>query len=352
MSEIPIINQQELLKVYNFGLKTKNNLIIFGNPGIGKSEIAEQCAAQLNLDTLCIDLSIIEAPDLIGLPSVKEGKTIWAAPEFLPYDFSISPKVLILDEIDKVKQELQPALLQLLLKRTINNKPINIGGIILTSNNIEDNSYSQLISHALTNRCMAFQLKADFESWRIWAVAKNINPLIIGFLYSNREQFSKQPKDPLDYAYPSPRSWVLASRDYDVATDLDQNLRIKIIAGHVGESASIKLKLWISLFKEVEIRAKRLIHDGIIPESLREEEKIILSIRAIIILKSLLDDDQIKSQNLDNLFKWMLSLREEYCIAAIKASLNEQYLDSLKLLDNQYFNQIISKIVEAAIHAI
>ena len=42
MSEIPILNQQELLKIYTFGLKTKNNLIIFGNPGIGKSEIAEQ----------------------------------------------------------------------------------------------------------------------------------------------------------------------------------------------------------------------------------------------------------------------------------------------------------------------
>ena len=54
-------------------------VMLIGGHGIGKSEMLQQAARELNIDCLVRDLSLMEPPDLIGIPHVEGGVTRYAS---------------------------------------------------------------------------------------------------------------------------------------------------------------------------------------------------------------------------------------------------------------------------------
>src|ERR1700744_6759735 len=68
----------------------------WGDPGLGKSDIAEAVAADLELDLIYADLVTRDPADLGGMPWVQDGRTTRSRPDWLPTD---GKGILFLDEL-------------------------------------------------------------------------------------------------------------------------------------------------------------------------------------------------------------------------------------------------------------
>jgi hypothetical protein len=269
------INTATYENMIRFTAKSGGNLLVFGQAGIGKTEIPEQVAEQLGMDLVYWNLSTQEAPDLVGLPIISEenGAPVvkYASPQYMPIaERTPRPVMVLIDELDKAKPDLQNPLLEVLHSRTINGRKLNIGCIVATGNLPEENAFSKPVSHALTNRCQIFQLKSDFNAWQDWAANAGLNALVVGFLSRNTDYLSRKPieGDPTAYARCSPRSWSKAAKELDVAEEnkmTDIEFQSLIVAGRVGMEAATKFRVWLDHYRHIEPLIDALVKKGEVP---------------------------------------------------------------------------------------
>ena len=73
-----------LVEFIRLCIKADTPPLLVGGPGVGKSAILEQAAEDCGIDFITRDLSLLEPPDLVGIPKVKNGITTYAPPSWLP----------------------------------------------------------------------------------------------------------------------------------------------------------------------------------------------------------------------------------------------------------------------------
>ena len=74
--------------------------MLVGAHGLGKSEITGAAAIALGIDIISRDLSLMEPPDLVGLPRLDGGATTFMPPDFLPRETGRGGFLLI-EEINR-----------------------------------------------------------------------------------------------------------------------------------------------------------------------------------------------------------------------------------------------------------
>ena len=336
-------------KVLEFNIRSGGNLVVLGMAGTGKTEQAIQACQAEGHEYLYLNLSVLEAPDLIGLPIITEEKTVdYASPKFLPrMDLTAKPKVLIVDEMDKAKPELQNPLLEMFQFHSINGTKLNIQAIIATGNLPEEGAFSQPISHALTNRCKVYRLTHSFEAWREWAHNAGLNALVIGFLGKNQEYLSRAAVegDPTAYARPSPRAWAMSATDLDMTSNKDTvDFQTLLVSGRVGMAAAVKFRVWLDHYRHVEPIIDALVKKGEHP-SINDtsiDRQLVCSIAAVNAVaqecktttktpaeRAKLEEQVAKTAT--NVFGWVKKLPSEFQIAAVKSALNMKMIQEFKL---------------------
>ena len=86
-------------------INAKRPVMLWGPPGIGKSEIIEQIGKDSKRNVIDLRLLLLEPTDLRGIPyfNSKENKMDWAPPVDLPSDPKATD-ILFLDEINAAPQ--------------------------------------------------------------------------------------------------------------------------------------------------------------------------------------------------------------------------------------------------------
>src|SRR5512134_2714919 len=96
-ADIQIILEQEFLSVAE-GHHTP--VMLWGAPGVGKSQMIAQIAARNDAPVVDIRLSQMEPSDLRGIPFRSGDLVEWAVPALLPDPMRHGPRgILFLDEI-------------------------------------------------------------------------------------------------------------------------------------------------------------------------------------------------------------------------------------------------------------
>ncbi len=275
LTNLPIINVEECENLTRFYVRSNDNVFLFGSPGLGKTAIATQSILALGLRCSYINLSVVERPDLMGYPDLKDDGdvVVYKSPHYLPNLKDDKPScALLLDEIDKTPQENTHPLLELLQTRSINGVRKNIAAIILTGNTMEDLSGSNPLSKALLDRGAKYQLAFDFERWLEWGKRNGVHDLVLGFLKHN-PALCNQTITREAMAFPTPRSWTLASNAIYRAKALklvDIETVSAIVSGFVGEKAGIQFRVWYEHFRRMEAPALSLVMKGIEPAEYSE----------------------------------------------------------------------------------
>src|SRR5689334_19301501 len=105
-----------LERVLSVAYRARRAVLLEGPTGIGKSEIVRSVAETLGIATTVLDLSLLEPPDLVGLPVVKDGRTEYALPAVLP---KAGAGILLLEELNRAERYIQQPALQLLSARRL-----------------------------------------------------------------------------------------------------------------------------------------------------------------------------------------------------------------------------------------
>ena len=399
------VDQAQIKKLLRHNVRRGSNLLTFGAAGTGKTEMAMQACKEEGYEYVYLNLSVLEAPDLMGLPIIDDetGTTDYALPKMLPpllsdkeWDAVIAkakaaqvaaqvaaqesgkgmlplplplpkrsrPVVLLVDEADKAKPELQNPMLELFQFRTMNGRPVNIHAVIATGNLPDEGAFSQPMSHALTNRCSVFKVSCAFEPWQVWAAGEGVNPLIVGFLSRNQSMLLQKPPDGDDTAYchPSPRAWTLAARDLDAA-DKSESVEFQelLVSGRVGTGAATKFKVWLTHYREIEPLIDKLVQNGEHPQF--EKEKATLDrvlVCAIAGVDAIMDvcrqnpkDGKVKEHQarikkvVQNVMNWVKDLSGELCIGAMKSTFTMPIIQSHKLTQYPDFMSAFIKVRKA-----
>ena len=88
--------------------------MIWGPPGIGKSQSIHQAAADAGYEMHDIRALQLDPVDVRGLPHLADGVTHWAAPGFLPSTDSEDNHLIFFDELPSAPPSVQAALYQLI----------------------------------------------------------------------------------------------------------------------------------------------------------------------------------------------------------------------------------------------
>ncbi|MBF2066692.1 MAG: MoxR family ATPase [Calothrix sp. C42_A2020_038] len=198
------------LKTYLNSLIAKNlqiSTMIWGPPGIGKSSIVGQIAQEHDIDFVDVRLSQLAPTDLRGLPVAEDGISKWFPPEFLPRD---GKGIFFLDELNMAPPAMQGVAQQLILDRKVGSYNVPDGWFIWAAGNRKEDRAAVFDMPApLANRFLHLEVEVDFDSFKAYALEKELHEQIIAFLSFRSTLLHKI--DPQQPAFPTPRSWEMAS---------------------------------------------------------------------------------------------------------------------------------------------
>ena len=216
-------------------MKVGRPAMIWGPPGIGKSELIAEIGAETNRPVIDMRLLLLEPTDIKGIPYYDPTtKTMkWAQPADLPTDTYLPNAILFLDEINAAPQSVQAAAYQLILNRRVGEYYLPDGvSMICAGNRDSDKGVTFRMPSPLANRLVHIEMGVNFDDWQKWAIGNHVKADVVGFLSHHKHKlFNFDPKSP-DKAFATPRSWVFVSQL--ITDELPESLNNTLVGGTVG----------------------------------------------------------------------------------------------------------------------
>ena len=234
------VRPRELAHTIAAMLECDQHLMIWGAPGLGKSDISRQVAEELGYIYHDIRPMLMERVDLLGVPYVSpERRTLWASPGFLPDQQSQEKHFLNLEELPNARPDMQSALYQLVLDRRCGDYQLPPGArLVACGNRLQDRGGVHRMPAPLASRFVHVELETSVDDWLEWAVNHGIDPDILFFLRFQGDclnDFDPRREEP---AFACPRTWASLSRIKERVQDFDLKLQSTIYRGTVGEAAA------------------------------------------------------------------------------------------------------------------
>lgn len=212
------ISPNSLKQEIKINMRAEINTMIWGGPGIGKSDIPQQIADSLNVPLLDFRANLFDPVDVRGIPYLKQHTadsqkfTSWAVPDVFPIvERDGDQGILFIDELPTAPPATQNAFLQLLLTREIGDYKMPKGwSIISAGNELTDSASVYQMPTPVRNRLAHYKLQPTLDDWVEWAHQNNINSNIIAFIQYRPNLLNLFSAD--EYAFPTPRSWSFVSK--------------------------------------------------------------------------------------------------------------------------------------------
>jgi hypothetical protein len=221
-------------------------VMLWGPPGVGKSQMVAQVAAAHGAPMIDIRLSQMEPTDLRGIPFRVGDHVEWAVPAMLPDAQRHGTEgILFLDEINAAPPSVSAAAYQLILDRRLGEYRVPAGWAIFAAGNRQgDRGVTYTMPAPLANRFSHFEVETHLDDWVAWAYANGIDERIIAFLRFRPELLFDFDPAHNPIAFPSPRSWEFAHRGLQKFSGHPQLLRDTLQAC-VGAAAGIELHAFV-----------------------------------------------------------------------------------------------------------
>ncbi|UCE89557.1 MAG: MoxR family ATPase, partial [Pseudomonadota bacterium] len=221
-------------------------VMLWGPPGVGKSQMVADIAARHDAPLIDIRLSQMEPSDLRGIPFREAGLVEWAVPAMLPDEKRHGADgILFLDEITSAPPSVSAAAYQLILDRRLGEYRVPDGWAIFAAGNRQgDRGVTYTMPAPLANRFSHFDFDLNLDDWVAWAYANGIDERVIAFLRFRPDLLFEFDPAHNPVAFPSPRSWEFAHRALQKFGNQPQLLPGALQAC-VGPAAGIELNAFV-----------------------------------------------------------------------------------------------------------
>jgi len=130
---------------------------------------------------------------------------------------------------------------QLILDRRVGSYAVPPGWFIWAAGNRDEDRAAVFEMPApLANRFLHIEVAPDFENFKSYALATNLHEHIVAFLSFRPALLHKN--DPLQPAWPSPRSWVMAGTLHAIGLD---------VTAAIGAPAASEFNAFVALYREL-----------------------------------------------------------------------------------------------------
>ena len=285
-------------------IKTLPSVMLWGPPGVGKSQLVRQLAKNIETKTgkksivTDVRLLLFNPIDLRGIPTSNADKTlaIWLKPQIFQMDPDESiVNILFLDEISAAPQSVQAAAYQITLDRVVGEHKLPDNCIVIAAGNrVTDKSVAFKMPKALANRLCHIEIEGNFKSWKQWAISKGIHHKVIGFLSFKQNMLMGFDGGKDDLAFPTPRSWEMVS---NLLNTVDDNIEemYPMVAGLVGTGTAIEFRTWCKVYKNLPSIDD--IFDGKMPAVPNTTDALYALISSMTIYASMHKEDMQKITN-------------------------------------------------------
>ena len=179
-------------------------VLLMGPPGIGKTQIMEQIAAETGVGLVAYTITHHTRQSAVGLPFIE--KRTYGGQEFSVTEYTMSEilssvyqmmertgireGILFLDEINCVSETLAPMMLQFLQCKTFGNQKLPEGWLIVAAGNPPEYNKSVRDFDVVTlDRVKRIDVEEDFAVWKEYARARGLHGAVISYLDIRKENF-------------------------------------------------------------------------------------------------------------------------------------------------------------------
>ncbi|CAK0765401.1 AAA domain-containing protein [Gammaproteobacteria bacterium] len=221
-------------------------VMLWGPPGVGKSQMVAQIAARHAVPIIDIRLSQMEPTDLRGIPFRVGNLVEWAIPELLPDATRHGTEgILFLDEITSAPPTVSASAYQLILDRRLGHYRVPDGWALFAAGNRQgDRGVTYAMPAPLANRFSHFEVDTHLDDWVMWANINGIDTRLIAFLRFKPELLFDFDPAHNPVAFPSPRSWEFAHRALKKFTN-NHALLCGVLQACVGPAAGLELHAFV-----------------------------------------------------------------------------------------------------------
>ena len=190
-----------LIEVLKLAYASNQPVLLIGRHGVGKSELVAEAARVMGVGHIVRDLSLMEPPDLAGLPVIENRTMNYAPPSFLPKD---GKGLLVFEELNRAQRYLQAPCLQLLTARKLNDYVLPQGWLPVAAINPADGGYhTDELDAALASRFLKVEVEPDVSEWLSWAKANGVDQRVCEYVGGLKVFLAAEN---------NPRAWTYASR--------------------------------------------------------------------------------------------------------------------------------------------
>lgn len=247
------VKLSELTKYVKHHFRTKRPIMVWGPPGIGKSETFQQItdsyiAEGKKAKLIDARLSLWDPTDLKGYPyyNKETNRMSFSSPDELPTEAEAAEYdviVLFLDELNGAAPATQAAAYQLILNRAIGKYRLPDNVVIAAAGNREtDKGVTYRMPKPLANRFLHYEVRVDFQDWFDWAVVNNQHPDVLGYVTTFKDDLYNFDASSAERSFATPRSWAFVSdtiRDVEGFTEEEVT---DMVAAGIGEGIALKFK--------------------------------------------------------------------------------------------------------------
>lgn len=248
-------------------------VLLWGEPGIGKTAALQQLARTLGLPLTTVIASVHEPTDFSGLPVIGADPATEGVP-MAPPDWAVrlvreGRGLLFLDELSTAPPAVQAALLRLVLERRVGTLVLPAGVRIVAAANPRASAADGWdLSAPLANRFVHLQWTYDQDvvvrglggTWpraqlptldpgSLRASVAYARKAVTGLLTARPALIHQLPKSETrrGSAWPSPRTWDMAVRltAFGTAAGTSRDVLSALVRGVVGDGPGLELLAWL-----------------------------------------------------------------------------------------------------------
>jgi hypothetical protein len=282
------------------GCRWGSPILIWGPPGIGKSNRIEQAGAAAGLEVSTLLLATMQPEDIGGIPHPdgEGGLKMYLADIGVQALIKAKRGVLFLDELTCARPGVQGAGLGVVWSRKVAGQRMPGGvRVVGAANPPEEAAGGWSLSLPMANRFMHFGItEADVDAWASWFFGENATAaltveegealirsrwndvfprykgLFVGFMKAmGKDMLLNIPAEghaDRGRAWRSPRSWVMAARAAATCDILDRKGSIlELIGACVGATPASEWAQWLA--KADMPDPEKMLKDGWTPDKRR-----------------------------------------------------------------------------------
>ena len=287
--------------------------MIVGSPGVGKSDLVRQVAATYGLKLIDVRLAQCDPVDLMGLPSIINGRAGYAPMNTFPIEGDKVPDgyngwLIFLDELTSAPMAVQSAAYKLILDRMVGQHNLHKNVVMVAAGNrAEDNAIVMDISTALQSRMAWIDMVVDKDDWLDWAMEHKMHHFITDYIKFKPSALYTFKPDHTDHTYACPRSWEFANRLMPLLNDKQDFL--PLLSGVISEGVAREFIGFTRVYKELpKIEAITSNPDTV---HIPQEPSVLFALSGSLA-------NHATKDNIGKLMKYIQRMPEEFQVVTLK----------------------------------